>query len=208
MKQQLILFGSAAAISSVGALPLGTLNITAMMISQQNGKDAGIWFALGVLIIEIIYVYLTLKLFEWLSSNLKTLTIIRWFSIAVLFAIGTWMLAESKGTDMNISTGFGKENPFITGLLLSTLNPAQIPFWLGWNAVAIDRKLLKLETQSILLWLMGIGTGTFIGLGLFIVGGPAIIKMISINELTLTRLIGMIFFATAIFQVIKIIRNK
>jgi threonine/homoserine/homoserine lactone efflux protein len=92
--------------------------------------------------------------------------------------------------------------------LLSALNPEQIPFWLGWNAVAKDRKLLKLETQSIFLWLMGIGTGTFIGLGLFIVGGPAIIKLISINEHTLTQLIGMIFIVTAIFQVLKMIRNK
>jgi threonine/homoserine/homoserine lactone efflux protein len=208
VKKALTLFAAAAAISSIGALPLGTLNITAMRIAQQSGRAAGLWFALGALLIEIAYVYLTLKLFEWLSSSIKTLTVIRWISIAVMFAIGSWLLVVNGHAEMNTSIAWSKENPFKTGLLLSALNPAQIPFWLGWNAVAIDRKLLHLKTNGMLIWLIGIGTGTLIGLGMFALGGPAIINMISVNELTLTRIIGLIFLATAIFQGLKMIRRK
>ncbi len=208
MKKKLTLFASAAAISSIGALPLGTLNLTTMQIAQQNGKAAGLWFATGALLIEIIYVYLSLKLFEWLSSNVKILLTIRWISVAILFVFGVWLLAENVHTDTNIVSAWSKANPFKTGLLLSALNPAQIPFWLGWNAVAIDRKLLHFEKNSILLWLIGIGTGTFIGLGIFAIGGPAIIKMITLNDLTLNRIISLIFIATSLFQGLKLIRGK
>lgn len=208
MKKKLTLFASAAAISSIGALPLGTLNLTTMQIAQQNGKAAGLWFATGALLIEIIYVYLSLKLFEWLSSNVKILLTIRWISVAILFVFGVWLLGENVHTDTNIVSAWSKANPFKTGLLLSALNPAQIPFWLGWNAVAIDRKLLHFEKNSILLWLIGIGTGTFIGLGIFAIGGPAIIKIITLNDLTLNRIISLIFIATSLFQGLKLIRGK
>lgn len=208
MKKKLTLFASAAAISSIGALPLGTLNLTTMQIAQQNGKAAGLWFATGALLIEIIYVYLSLKLFEWLSSNVKILLTIRWISVAILFVFGVWLLAENVHTDTNIVSAWSKANPFKTGLLLSALNPAQIPFWLGWNAVAIDRKLLHFKKNSILLWLIGIGTGTFIGLGIFAIGGPAIIKIITLNDLTLNRIISLIFIATSLFQGLKLIRGK
>jgi threonine/homoserine/homoserine lactone efflux protein len=208
VKKKLTLFASAAAISSIGALPLGTLNLTTMQIAQHSGRSAGLWFATGALLIEIIYVYLSLKLFEWLSSNVKILLTIRWISVAILFVFGVWLLAENVHTDTNIVSAWSKANPFKTGLLLSALNPAQIPFWLGWNAVAIDRKLLHFEKNSILLWLIGIGTGTFIGLGIFAIGGPAIIKIITLNDLTLNRIISLIFIATSLFQGLKLIRGK
>ena len=208
MKKQLILFASAAAISSIGGLPLGTLNITAMHIAQHRGTTAGLWFALGALLIEIVYVYLTLKLFEWLSTNAKVLTVIRWISIGVMLTIGIWLLVENAHADVHISNEWGKENPFLTGLLLSALNPAQIPFWLGWNAVAIDKKLLRLQTPATLVWLMGIGTGTFLSLGLFAVGGPAIFKMIGANDRMLTRLIGLIFILVAVFQSLNVFRKS
>jgi threonine/homoserine/homoserine lactone efflux protein len=208
VKKKLTLFASAAAISSIGALPLGTLNLTTMQIAQHSGRSAGLWFATGALLIEITYVYLTLKLFEWLSSNVKILLTIRWISVAILFVFGVWLLAENVHTDTNIVSAWSKANPFKTGLLLSALNPAQIPFWLGWNAVAIDRKLLHFEKNSILLWLIGIGTGTFIGLGIFAIGGPAIIKIITLNDLTLNRIISLIFIATSLFQGLKLIRGK
>ena len=208
MRKQLILFASAAAISSIGGLPLGTLNVTAMHIAQHRGTAAGLWFAWGALLIEIVYVYLTLKLFEWLSASIKTLTAIRWISIAVMLGIGIWLLVENTDADMSFSTGWGKTNPFLTGLLLSALNPAQIPFWLGWNAVAIDRQLLRLKSPSVLVWLMGIGTGTFLSLGLFAVGGPVIFKLIGGNDRMLTRLIGVIFILAALLQSLNVLRKN
>jgi len=208
VKKLLILFASAAAISSIGGLPLGTLNITAMFIAEHRGTSAALWFALGALLIEIVYVYLTLKLFEWLSTNAKVLTVIRWISIGVMLTIGIWLLVENAHADVHISNEWGKENPFLTGLLLSALNPAQIPFWLGWNAVAIDKKLLRLQTPATLVWLMGIGTGTFLSLGLFAIGGPAIFKMIGANDRMLTRLIGLIFVLVAVFQSLNVFRKS
>ena len=208
MRKQLIIFASAAAISSIGGLPLGTLNVTAMHIAQHRGTAAGLWFAWGALLIEIVYVYLTLKLFEWLSASIKTLTAIRWISIAVMLGIGIWLLVENADADMSVSTAWSKANPFLTGLLLSALNPAQIPFWLGWNAVAIDRKLLQLQTPATLVWLMGIGTGTFLSLGLFAVSGPAIFKMIGGNDRMLTRLIGLIFVLAALLQSLHVFKKN
>ena len=43
-------------ISFLGTLPLGTLNLAAMQISISDGIRPALYFALGALLVEIIYV--------------------------------------------------------------------------------------------------------------------------------------------------------
>jgi hypothetical protein len=47
-------------ISFLGTLPLGTLNIAAMQIAVSDGVAPALYFVLGALIIEIIYVRISL----------------------------------------------------------------------------------------------------------------------------------------------------
>jgi hypothetical protein len=55
---------------------------------------------------------------------------------------------------------------------------------------------------------MGIGTGTFLSLGLFAVSGPAIFKMIGGNDRMLTRLIGLIFVLAALLQSLHVFKKN
>ncbi|MEY2835770.1 MAG: hypothetical protein RLZZ557_1432, partial [Bacteroidota bacterium] len=77
MKKRIILFATAAAISSIGALPLGTLNLMASRISVMKGISAGFAFAWGVLLVEMVYVFFTLQLFQLLAAKKQWLSNLR-----------------------------------------------------------------------------------------------------------------------------------
>ncbi|HEY6899254.1 MAG TPA: hypothetical protein VI233_01365, partial [Puia sp.] len=50
--------------------------------------------------------------------------------------------------------------PFLSGLLLSTLNPLHLPFWLGWTAVLKAKNILVPARLEYNLFAIAIGAGT------------------------------------------------
>jgi len=57
-------------ISFLGSLPLGTLNIAAMQIGIQESIKDAIWFSLGSLLVEMIYVRISLVGIDWVRKQL------------------------------------------------------------------------------------------------------------------------------------------
>lgn len=208
MKKRILLFATAAAISSIGALPLGTLNLMASRISVMKGIGAGFAFAWGVLLVEMVYVFFTMQLFQLLAAKKQWLSNLRWFSACMLLVLGLWLLFwESNGALPPVDKGLNN-NPFLSGLILSALNPAQIPFWLGWITVAQNKKWLDMNPVNMLIWVLGIGTGTLLGLGLFIWGGAAIAGWLLAKNHLMNDLLGLILTGTGIFQLALIMVKK
>ena len=59
------------AISLLGTLPLGTLNIAAMQVSISEGVRQGIYFSLGVALVEVLYVRLSVVGISWIMKNAR-----------------------------------------------------------------------------------------------------------------------------------------
>ena len=60
MHPLLKIFFTGMVVSFIGYLPLGTLNIAAMQISVSDGVMAAMLFSFGSLLVEIIYVRISL----------------------------------------------------------------------------------------------------------------------------------------------------
>jgi hypothetical protein len=91
---------------------------------------------------------------------------------------------------------------------MSALNPVQIPFWFGWSTVLFTKKILLPRNDHYNFYIAGIGSGTFIGICLFIFGGQLIVNKINANQNMLNWIIGGVFSLTALIQLYKILRNK
>ena len=60
-------------MSFIGSLPLGTLNVAAMQISISDGISQAMLFSLGSLLVEIIYVRISLVAIDWIRKQEKIL---------------------------------------------------------------------------------------------------------------------------------------
>lgn len=91
------------------------------------------------------------------------------------------------------------QSSFLLGLLLSGLNPLQIPFWVGWNSVLFERKTLNKKPGIYILYIMGIGIGTMAGLLIFIFSGRYIIQNIQQYNGVISFLMGLLYLSFSLY---------
>lgn len=210
MVKYIKIFFTGMLISFIGSLPLGTLNLTAMQISMAEGYGRAIWFAIGTLLVEVIYVRLSLVAMDKITKQQKILRALEWVTLLIITALAiTTLIAAAKGHPKTQNILLSSNLPrFLLGTLMSALNPVQIPFWFGWSTVLFTKKILLPSNDHYNYYISGIGTGTFFATGVFIFGGKLIVEKLNANQNNLNWIIGFIFAATALLQLWKMLRKK
>jgi threonine/homoserine/homoserine lactone efflux protein len=196
-------------VSFLGSLPLGTLNIAAMQISVHTGVTSALYFSFGSLLVEMVYVRLSLIGMNWVRNQKVLFRWLEWITlgIVVLLAIGSFIAAVKKSDASNIMLD-NDMHPFLLGLFMCAISPVQIPFWFGWSTVLFTKGILLPKNSHYNLYIVGIGLGTLMGNCVFIYGGQWIVDQLRANMNILNWIIGGIFTLTAIIQLIKILRHK
>jgi threonine/homoserine/homoserine lactone efflux protein len=209
MRPLVKIFLTGMLVSFLGSLPLGTLNIAAMQIAVSDGVINAIFFSLGSLLVEIIYVRISLVAMDWIRKQDKILKMLEYFTllIVIALAISSFYAAMHPGVHKNIvlSSTLPK---FLLGVVMCAVNPVQIPFWFGWSTVLFSKKILLPRNDHYNAYIIGIGLGTFVGNCIFIFGGLLIANAISNNQNILNWVIGGIFAVTAIIQLWRILKKK
>ncbi len=197
-------------ISFLGSLPLGTLNVAAMQIGIQESISNALYFSFGSLLIEMIYVRISLVGVDWVRKQEKLMKAMEWFTLIIILALaaGSFMAALKDGAESKNVFLENTMHRFLLGMFMSAINPVQIPFWFGWSTVLFSKKILEPVKQQYNMYIVGIGLGTLTGNCVFIFGGKWLVDRIEGSQEYLNWVIGSIFAITAIIQAIKMIRHK
>ena len=196
-------------VSFLGSLPLGTLNVAAMQISVQESIMNAIWFSLGSLLTEMIYVRISLVGINWIQKQKSLLKWMEWITLAIVvaLAVGSFIAATHEHHAKNVMLN-NNIHRFFLGLMLSAISPVQIPFWFGWSTVLFSKNILKPKNSFYNLYIVGIGLGTLMGNCVFIFGGKYIVDKLNANQNILNWVIGGIFALTAVIQLVRILMHK
>jgi len=197
-------------ISFLGSLPLGTLNIAAMQIGIQESVTHALYFSLGSLLVEMIYVRISLVGVDWVRKQEKLMKAMEWFTLIIILALaaGSFMAALKDGAETKNVFLENTMHRFLLGMFMSAINPVQIPFWFGWSTVLFSKRILEPVKIQYNLYIVGIGLGTLAGNCVFIFGGKWLVERITGSQEYLNWVIGGIFAIRAIVQAIKMIRHK
>jgi threonine/homoserine/homoserine lactone efflux protein len=189
-------------VSFLGQLPLGNMSFTSTQICVQEGVRKAWQFAFGVAIVEMIYLRFALTGMDWIVKHRLWFLALGWLTVAMFFVLGilafrtaTKQHAEKKALLLN-----NKMNRFLLGLMMSALNPVQIPFWFLWTSTFIQTKVLPVEKVSFDLFTIGAGAGTLSGLAVYIHGGNWLVSKMKTSNKTLNKVMGVIFIITAFIQ--------
>lgn len=203
------IFFTGMLVSFLGSLPLGTLNIAAMQISISDGVQAALLFSTGSLLVEIIYVRLSLVAMDWVRKQERLFKILEWITLAIVVALAVSSFYAATHPSEKESPILNSTLPhFVLGVVMCAVNPVQIPFWFGWSTVLFTKKILLPRSDHYNSYIIGIGIGTLLGNCVFVFGGLLIASRISNNQNILNWVIGGIFALTALIQLWKIIKKK
>lgn len=209
MHPLLRIFFTGMLVSFLGSLPLGTLNIAAMQIAISDGISSALFFSFGSLLVEVVYVRLSLVAMDWVRKQEKLFRILEWVTlvIVVALAVSSFYAATHPKVEKNVILSSTLPR-FVLGVVMSAVNPVQIPFWFGWSTVLFTKKVLLPRQDHYNTYIAGIGLGTLAGNCIFIFGGLLIASKINNNQHLLNWIIGGIFSLTALIQLWKMWKKK
>jgi threonine/homoserine/homoserine lactone efflux protein len=196
-------------ISFLGTLPLGSLNLAAMQISVSDGIRPAIYFALGALIIEMVYVRISLVAMDWVTKRKKLFRYLEWATVLIIaaLAVTSFIAAADPQVKKNVILS-NTLHRFWLGVAMSAINPVQVPFWFGWSAALFSKKVLQPRNDHYNLYISGIGLGSFAGFACFIFGGRLLVDSLNANQAMVQWIVGGIFAITALIMFLRIIRKK
>jgi threonine/homoserine/homoserine lactone efflux protein len=168
------------------------------------------YFSIGSLLVEMIYVRISLVGIDWVRKQAKLMKAMEWITLGIIIAlaVGSFIAAAKDGGDTKNVLLNNNMHRFLLGMLMCAINPVQIPFWFGWSTVLFTKKILEPKQNQYNSYIIGIGLGTLLGNAVFIFGGKWMVQRIANSQQYLNWVIGGIFALTALIQLIKILRHK
>jgi threonine/homoserine/homoserine lactone efflux protein len=197
-------------ISFLGSLPLGTLNVAAMQIGIQESIKDAIYFSIGSLLVEMVYVRISLVGIDWIRKREKLMKIMEWATLVIILALAAGSFAAALKDNPGAKNILLNNNMhrFLLGAFMCAINPVQIPFWFGWSTVLFTKKILEPVKAQYNSYIVGIGLGTLMGNCVFIFGGQWVASRVSNSQQYLNWVIGGVFAITALLQLWKLMRKK
>lgn len=203
----LYIFFIAALISFLGQLPLGNMSITATQIGIQEGFKRAWVFAIGVAIVEMLYLRFALTGMDWVVKHRLWFLVLGWVTVALFLLLGilSFMSARKQQEEKKSVMLNNRIHRFLLGLMMSALNPVQIPFWFLWTSTMIQTNVLPITASAYNVFTAGAGVGTIGGLALYIHGGNWLVKKNNTSNKTLNQIMGAIFIITALIQLYRML---
>jgi hypothetical protein len=208
------LYGYAFLISFTGTLPIGTLNVSITDLVIDGNVWAAVLFGLGAILVEVSIVRIalvTVKRLEGMEHVVRWLRVLACCVILLLAFISLkaawYMRSAGMARSAGMTIPFTGHAPFVSGLVLSLLNPLHLPFWMGWTAVLRTKGLLSDSRGDYNVYVTAIGMGTAVAFVVYGVTGHLLILFLRTNQNLFNWLIGIALLVTGLVQVSKALRG-
>ena len=198
------------AVSFIGSIPLGYLNIVGFQLYTQTDLMQLLYYLFGVVIVEAFVIYGTLQLVDQLNMNAKWKSRITFFSVFFLLFLAFYFYknkVQNAQNEEEIVVLF-RYPTLITGMLLSCFNFAQIPFWTTWNLFLLNGNYISNEKKCVGFYITGTVAGTFVGMLAFILGVNCIADYGLIAHKSVSAYMPLLLVGLAVFQIYQFISQN
>lgn len=196
-------------IALVGVIPPGLLNMTAAKISLKEGHSRGIVFSIGVCVIVIVQTYIAAIFARYLSNHPEVIDVLQRvaFVIFVLITIYFLFIAKKQPKQQIEPKIRSKHSRFFHGLFLSSINVFPIPYQAYMTITLASFGWLKFDQISIISYVAGAATGTFVMLYVYIFFFDRIKEKSFTTQKNMNRIIGGITGIISIITLINILKE-
>ena len=150
----LISFG----ISLLGAIPPATINITVMQLSLAKKIRSACSLSIGAVLLDTCYAALAVRIQIYLAEQIELTNYFYLIAGVVLLVLGIFSL-QAKISEVEVESADNHKMGFLKGVILGTLNPLAMPFWLGLTSYLQINGLIDLNGMNYWSYVMGVFLG-------------------------------------------------
>lgn len=192
------------AVSFLGSIPLGYLNVIGFQVYEQAGLQALMAYLFGVVSVEVFILYFTYKSALFLSKQTQIKRFIELFSIVFLLVLAFFF--GSSGTSENHQQfnqySLGEGSFYLKGIGLNLINLMQIPFWLGWHLYVYQNYRPNLLGRN--FYFLGALAGTMLGmLTIVLVLAHFTEQSAELQKYLLSFIVPLFFVLLALYQIFQ-----
>jgi threonine/homoserine/homoserine lactone efflux protein len=184
-------------ISFMGALPLGTLNITALHLSATQGWWSALQFSAAAVFIEMLAAAACI----WGAQRLPEMGAWKRYltpvAVVVLLLLAAQQFWSAPAASHSIPVLYGI--PWVLGLTMSAVNPMQFPFWMGWTTTLTAAGKLTPGRGQYTWYIAGIAVGSMLSFVLFIWLGRVGAARFQAFEQALSWVAGGLYLGFAVY---------
>jgi threonine/homoserine/homoserine lactone efflux protein len=188
--------------NSIGYLPPGNINLTAVQITINRGLRQAYYFIIAFSTVEMLFTFGVMRFVQWLSSTMKLGQIIDIVMIFLFLILGviTWRSRKEMP-----KADYSKKDSIRYGLLLGVLNPMQIPYWLFLGTYLISHEWIDTGYLSLAVFSIGSGIGAAIVLYGFARFADYIQEKFALSSYIVNKSIAILFFGLSAYHIFKVI---
>jgi threonine/homoserine/homoserine lactone efflux protein len=207
MEKSVFILLATTAISFVGSIQVGPVNLTVIQTVLQRRLKDGILVALGGCIPELFYAAAAVWAGMWLEQHNDIWRIMEWASVPLLILIGVflWRSANQPTAKTNATAN---HSHLMKGFTLAMFNPQLFPYWLFILVQFQGYQQLRVQqTEEQVAFVAGAVLGA---LGLLV--GIAYLTsryreriLQKLGQINLSKVLGGLFFGMGVLQLFKLI---
>ncbi|MFK7953944.1 MAG: LysE family translocator [Ekhidna sp.] len=195
----------AFAVSYIGSIPPGTLNISVMQLSILKKHRAALFFSLAATLVEFVYAGITVQFHIFLNNNETISGYFQIITAIALIGLGiSNLVSTSSSKSVKVNQELTGRHGFRKGLILGLLNPMSIPFWLAITTYLENDDLISVDTFGFWSYLVGLSAGTFCLLLTVDAAGKRFTK-VSDNDFLVHKVPGLILLGLGVYFLLKLV---
>ncbi len=189
------LLGSFMGTIAIGPANLGVINITIRHDTQTASR-----FILGAAIVEVMYATAAVLSGKLIVNKIDQFPIIKVAVILFFFLAGVYFFLKKEDVSVENNDQPIKKSYFLKGMLVATINPQTIPYWLFLSTYLTTHHLLNLRSWNLVFFLGGGFIGKYSSLSLYGVLSAYLKKRTSKVAFYLNKFIGITLIIISIIQ--------
>ena len=194
-------FGVGLGSSFLGALPLGTVNLTVAHTTLQKSFKAALWMSVAAALVEIVHSFVAVHCGMLITDQINASVYTQILSLSIFLALGLYFILKKEGAPKQTKGRYGSD--FVKGGLLALINPQAIPFWVFVTTYLQSSGYIKLGFSNVIIFLIGISIGKLLALVLFGVLSKTILSRVKFLNQWANRVIGGVLLIMGVLLAIR-----
>ena len=186
-----------------GLISPGMLNMTTLKIRVNTGKIESLKFATGASVIVLLQASIALFFADFFVKNPRVIEILKVAAIFVFIALSIFFFFLSR-KEIKSNLNSSKQNYFMSGIVMSSVNMLAIPFYLGISIYLASADKIIIEQPFILFFVSGAAIGSFLLFYTYIIFAKIIIKKVSFIATNINIILSILFLGLGILTLIRI----
>lgn len=196
------------AVSGIGVIPPGLLNMTALRISLNEGAIPVRKFVSGAVTVIVLECWLALIFARYLGRHPEIILLLREIALAVFLCLAVYFFfGTGKKNSETVGLPWIKTGSwFFIGIFYSVLNFLTVPFYVAISLTLRSYELFWFEKGTIAAFLVGVAFGASFGFYCFVHFFRRMENYMSGVIKNMNYVIGAVLLAVAVLTLINILQ--